>query len=976
MTDVACSRDGVTLAGQPFFLLAGQVHYFRFPPAEWRAILLSARAAGLNTIDFVIPWNLHEPQEGHFDFNGLADLPAFIDLCHSLGLKVIARPGPYICAEWENGGIPNWLAARPGIAYRLDDPAFLAATLRWFDVLIPLLAARQAERGGPIILVQIENEHWASGVYGRDAHQATLAQALRQHGIAVPLYTCMGALPGVPEFRNGWSGLDRKLQETRRAWPDNPLIVSELWSGWFDNWGASRHNGKTPASLDLRLHELTAIGVSGLSHWMWAGGSNFGFWGGRTVGGDSVHMTTSYDYDAPVTEFGGLTAKYFVARRHHLFLSTLGSTLAPLLANAGANGPRVLGAKAVAGRAAGGGEALRSVRQGDFGAAFLRNDSADRQTLQVFGPTDASAAAVRLAIEVEAFSIKPVFFNLPLAGSGLRLAHHSGRILGFWSWSQGAVLVIYGFAGEQGTLALASVQQAEGAHWQASAESSGVRLRCAGGQLHVTYWLHTAPIVVQARYSAGGADLRPLTILFLTQEAAEHCWPVPEAGFLIGPHLVAEHHQPAGGALAIETDGRGLQPWYWLDLAGHLTELPPPASGESGRAPALASWQRCAVSELTAADDWQPLHDPRTARPNAHGYAWYRARCESAQAQVTTLAAPGLADRAHLFVDGAWAGEFGVGPDGPGLALPVTLAPGAHDVRLLVDDLGRFNYGGGLGEIKGLTDTLYLGGQQHDISTGWTALWQEAAFAGEALAHAKPAHVRADASNVNLASFEPPPGLGSDLWLLRELAIPPGQRALLYILGDRSSGALFLDGRPLLRFSRHFGGGFFKLDLGVRPADGAPGVLALYLRDYAGLPWRVWLLTFDPGQALPAVWQHRGGVQPPPAEGAEALGDSGGQRPVFYRCRFDYDPAVHGAGPFKLSLGGLRKGQIWLNERNLGRYWQIGPQEFYKVPASWLQSCNELLVFEEEDGAPAGARLWIDDLGRTRPHTVCVATAP
>ncbi|MFN8458695.1 MAG: beta-galactosidase [Anaerolineae bacterium] len=146
MPTVTLTRDGLSLNGRPFYLLSGQIHYFRFPRAEWRDILLKARAAGINTVDTVIPWNLHEPAPGRYYFEEMADLAGYIDLCAELGLYFIARPGPYICAEWENGGIPAWLAAEPGIAYRLDNPAYLAATRRWFDTLLPLIVERQFDR--------------------------------------------------------------------------------------------------------------------------------------------------------------------------------------------------------------------------------------------------------------------------------------------------------------------------------------------------------------------------------------------------------------------------------------------------------------------------------------------------------------------------------------------------------------------------------------------------------------------------------------------------------------------------------------------------------------------------------------------------------------------------------------------------------------------------------------------------------------
>ncbi|MFZ1242512.1 MAG: beta-galactosidase, partial [Anaerolineae bacterium] len=155
-------------------------------------------------------------------------------------------------------------------------------------------------------------------------------------------------------------------------------------------------------------------------------------------------------------------------------------------------------------------------------------------------------------------------------------------------------------------------------------------------------------------------------------------------------------------------------------------------------------------------------------------------------------------------------------------------------------------------------------------------------------------------------------------------------------------------------FSRHFGGGFFKFDISERLQPDRANVIALHIRDYAGQPWRAWLLTYDADQALDAVWEYRAGVSATWSPHAEPMAP----RPAFFRTRFAYDPALHGLGPFKLSLGSLRKGHLWLNGRSLGRYWQIGPQEFYKAPASWLAAANELVIFEEEDGTPAGARLW------------------
>ena len=726
---------------------------------EWRDILLKAKAGGLNTVDTVVPWNLHEPQPGQFNFADEADLPAWLDLCHELGLYAIVRPGPYICAEWENGGFPAWLTGQ-NLRLRTDDPVYLAAVERWFDALLLPVAARQISRGGPVILAQIENEHWASGVYGHDDHQRTLARLMQARGIDVPLYTCMGASPDFAEFRNGWSGIADKVAATRRVWPDNPMIVSELWSGWFDSWGDSAHNGKTAASLDRVLHELTAIGASGFSHWVWAGGSNFGWWGGRTVGGDTIHMTASYDYDAPIDEYGRPTEKFYAARRHHLFLETLGAQVSRLLADARPGGPTVLFPPGVKGRTAGGEAPYRVVSDGDFAAAFLQNTGLDRQTVQVFHDNP----SVHLAVEVEASSIKPLYFNLPLDDEiTLRCQLVADCWAGGRRTTRPPLLVCYGFPGEVGRLQLRSRQP-----WQVI-DAGDARVTADGRDLTVNGCVTDRPQVVRTDQAM---------IVLLTQQRAERWWP-RAGGALCGPDLVMEDGSVSAA---------GIRPFYQF-TDGRFAEFDDrcasAAAAGPGDCPFLGSDRRRGT--------WRPgswaRQSPGHCRSRTWDAGWATAgtACdfELEHAVETTLTGPWLSDRATVFADGRRLGVLGVGPVGPVWTLPLSLPAGRHELRLLVDNLGRFNYGSNTGERKGLLGPLNLGGVQEDISTGWTALWQEAAFAGEAIANAKPWAVRADAADVDLRAF---PFQGSHVWLLREIEARPGERVVLQVTGDRNAG--------------------------------------------------------------------------------------------------------------------------------------------------------------------------------------------
>lgn len=314
-------RDGRLLrAGVPAQIFSGSLHYFRVHPALWRDRLQRLVDLGLNCVDTYIPWNFHRPRESApADFTGWRDLGAFIEAAAEAGLDVILRPGPYICAEWTNGGLPAWVTRRD-LAVRSSDPAFLAPVEEWFDELIPRIAPYQAAHGGPVIAVQVENEF---GSFGDDAdYPAWLAAQLRRHGITELLYTADGptevmldggALPGV--FTAATLGSKpqaaRELLSARR--PDEPFLVAEFWNGWFDHWG-HKHHVRDAANAAATLEGIIADGGS-VSLYMAHGGTNFGLWAGANhVDGELRPTSTSYDSDAPIAEDGTLTAKFHALR--------------------------------------------------------------------------------------------------------------------------------------------------------------------------------------------------------------------------------------------------------------------------------------------------------------------------------------------------------------------------------------------------------------------------------------------------------------------------------------------------------------------------------------------------------------------------------------------------------------------------------------------------------------------------------------
>ncbi|WP_328580731.1 glycoside hydrolase family 35 protein [Streptomyces sp. NBC_00370] len=324
MPALRVEQDGFRLDGEPFRIVSGGLHYFRVHPAQWRDRLRKARLLGLNTIDTYVPWNLHQPRPDRWRWDGALDLTAFIDLAQDEGLHVLLRPGPYICGEWEGGGLPSWLLAEPGVRLRSTDPGYQAAVDGYFGELLPRVLPYLGSRGGPVLAVQVENEF---GAYDQGAgtaqdgagHLAHLVSVLRGHGVDVPLFTCdqpadlaRGSVPGVLSTVNFGSGAARNLARLREHQPEGPLMCTEFWNGWFDRWGGV-HVTRPTADAAAELDGILASGAS-VNLYMFHGGTNFGFTNGANDKHTYRPTVTSYDYDSPLDEAGDLTPKFTAFR--------------------------------------------------------------------------------------------------------------------------------------------------------------------------------------------------------------------------------------------------------------------------------------------------------------------------------------------------------------------------------------------------------------------------------------------------------------------------------------------------------------------------------------------------------------------------------------------------------------------------------------------------------------------------------------
>lgn len=314
-------RDRFLKDGLPFRYISGSIHYFRIPRFYWEDRLLKMKMAGLNAIQMYVPWNFHEPRPGQYEFSGDRDVEYFIRLAHKLGLLVILRPGPYICAEWDMGGLPAWLLEKESIVLRSSDPDYLAAVDKWLTVLLPKMKPLLYQNGGPIITVQVENEYGSYFACDYD-YLRFLAHRFRYHlGNDVLLFTTDGAsesflrcgtlqgLYATVDF-GAVTNITKAFLVQRKFEPKGPLVNSEFYTGWLDHWGDPHYTVKTEI-VAASLYDLLARGAN-VNLYMFIGGTNFAYWNGANI--PYAAQPTSYDYDAPLSEAGDLTEKYFALR--------------------------------------------------------------------------------------------------------------------------------------------------------------------------------------------------------------------------------------------------------------------------------------------------------------------------------------------------------------------------------------------------------------------------------------------------------------------------------------------------------------------------------------------------------------------------------------------------------------------------------------------------------------------------------------
>jgi len=317
--DFKVIKDKFYVDSKEIKIISGAVHYFRNMPDAWEDIFEKMKAMGCNCVETYCAWNMHEKVQGIYDFSGILDIAEFIRTAQKCGLMVIVRPGPYICAEWEFGGLPWWIQNMEGMEIRCSNKEYIRCFEQYLDKLFEQIKPYLCTNGGPIIMLQCENEY---GYYGDDKEYLKhLYDYYRSAGIDVPLFTSDGTsednlldgtIEGCFATLNFGSRVEENFKAHDKLFPDSPKMGMEMWNGWFDAWGDEFHHTTSAEDYVKVVDDMLAKGS--VNMYMFIGGTNFGFTSGANHYETFAPDVTSYDYDALLSECGDVTEKYRAVR--------------------------------------------------------------------------------------------------------------------------------------------------------------------------------------------------------------------------------------------------------------------------------------------------------------------------------------------------------------------------------------------------------------------------------------------------------------------------------------------------------------------------------------------------------------------------------------------------------------------------------------------------------------------------------------
>jgi beta-galactosidase len=921
---------------RPTFLASGEIHYARLPRELWKDRLLRAKAMGFNTIQTYVMWNAHEGTEGHFDFSGNLDLDAWLSLIQECGMYAVVRPGPYVCAEWENGGLPAWLCDKPGMKVRTNDPQYLSCVDKFEGRVFDIIAKHQIHKGGNVLMVQLENE--LPNTWGTDTNAYTqhLYDLARSHGLEVPL------------FNSGLHHGDDPAGNRPFGNRTTPWYSTEFWTGWIGLIGdmnAQKFEQKVRGTW-----KIIALGGAGYDYYVVHGGTNFGYSKGAEV-------TASYDYASPIGEAGQLRKVYFPMKRAAMFATAFDDLLTSSHD----------GASVVASNSA---NVQTYVRTGANGTAIFLADAARFQNAGRGGragrgtPAGLITTQIKLAdgrqipsgegtLRVEPGEIRPILTDVfvhqdPKARISFPVVfdYAATAILTRIKLGQTTYVVCYGAAGDKGEVAI------------------------KGKNPPLTFTYPEGDTVVPVEIPDANAKL-----LVMNTDLADRTWIVgkgDQQSLVIGPHYASPE-----GALEVPTKNMKVVVYS----AAGRREVDTPLHDVLLPLPALKDWKvregSVEASPATDVSKWPESKDPKPMEqyedyPN--GWGWYRTTIHRDTAGEAAVRFNGAGDVLRVLLNGQR-----VAGDKNGATLP--LKAGDNVLAVLCWNDGRpkmYNFTGatGLMAAKGIWGPVMLVDKTLASITNWRVLNTAAVTAADnapAAADYDDAawpQVRFGGNTVNSrAGYS---------WFRASFEVPAGtNQAMLLHSGIDDEGEFFLNGQSM---GKHVGwnvggsvdvsaalkGGKNVLAIRVKNNDSSGGIAAPI--EIAAIKGHQEGWRFHPGVSIlketPLIgtatnWQEF--LDGPGLAGwmSEPDRPMAPNSPTFFRTDFTMpmDKQLH--QPVALRTTGLKAGSVWINGHNIGPYRNAGngAVDMY-VPECWLkEGANTLVIFDAEGAAPMNVSL-------------------
>jgi beta-galactosidase len=890
--------------GKSVFLRSGSIHYSRCPHELWRDRMLRAKRAGLNCIATYIPWNFHESEDGVFSFDGDRDIGKYVDTCQDLGLYCFLRVGPFICGEWDCGGYPAWLLAKPGIEFRTMNQVALPYIRRWFERLIAIVASRQVTRGGPVIMVQAENEWLYCDRPGGLNYLEWLVRTLRELGVEVLITDCNGFNVSVPGSFKMFGFSEEAVRRFRKLYPEWPAMIYEFYPDWGEMWGqpSMMPNSQPDEFYQRTMHALSLRAM--LNYYTFHGGTNFGFWASNTWKSDHSFITTRYYFNSPVYEGGALDETYFASKSSNLLAASFNDFFCQ--ASESPSPVRTLGPIRSG--------ALRSP-QGFM--IFIHPEYFDRESSNWYedGQSDSLFAITRTNVSHE-LALQPGIVQLP-SGKALELAEGSkyplmlpfefqiddqyrinfsnATLVGTGGADGRRVVVLRGEAGRRGILSI------------------------NGREVNFVF---SAEEPVRKNFDG-------VSVLGVSREDADRTW-LADGKILIGPAYVGHEqngqHECYFGSRAAMV--------HTISRKGEYRQLSVPAQAAPFGLTSLSGWRAKSLPEIQGGGQgWRDIEAPKSVEElgEYYGYTWYRAFFDSDEEWRSTLFFTRAADRFHVFQNGKNVGVWGRGPQATRDPLAIQVTRGRNEFVFLCDNMGRLSEGKCM-DHKGILNNVYLDAVRLPLGEG------------------ERSHV-----------LEPP----NESWEFRTFRCYSGTAKFLFsrirfLVPIQSEMGATLAFRWIPQYVWIYVNGLL---VGEHGGD-CPLVSGLCFNEFLIDPFlsrghteielvfygepmqdvhgHVLLFTYPKSKAL-GSWQFKRWRDP------ITEGQPSPNSPAWWECEFERPGLL---GPLFLVTQGLSKGQAYLNGKALGRYWEIGPQHSLYMPEPWIKYQNRLAIFDEAGSVP------------------------